>query len=136
MANISQAAAKAMLDWSLKATASLASPAGMFVGLSLTPGPSSANVSSEIGAGSGYVRQSMGFAAAATPAGSASASNGTAATFGAFSSTATVNGLFLSDTVSSGAGSMYWFGTLAAARTPSSGDQLVLAVGALAITLN
>jgi hypothetical protein len=133
VANISIYAAQKMLDWSLKATTP-ATPAGIFIGLSLAV-PSSA-ASSEVGTGSGYARQAMSFAVAATPTGSASASNSTAATFGPFSSSQAITGLFISDTVSSNAGNMYWFGNLATARTPLPNDQLVLAAGALAITLN
>jgi hypothetical protein len=133
VSNISIYAAERMLNWSLKAS-TYASPAGMFVGLSL--GAPSSAASSEVGAGSGYVRQTMTFAGAATPTGSASASNSIGATFGAFSSIATVSGLFLADTVSSGAGNMLWFGNLATVRTPLANDQLVLAAGALSITLS
>jgi hypothetical protein len=122
-----------MLDWSLKAAAP-ATPAGVFAGVSINiPG---SNASSEVGAGSGYVRQTVGFHAASTPAGSATASNTVSAAFGPFSSSQAVSGMFLSDTVSSGAGSMLWYGSLAAARTPLPGDTLLLAVGGLSITLN
>jgi hypothetical protein len=133
MANVGLYGGKNMLDWSLKA-ANPATPAGIFIGLSLVAPGSAA--SSEVGAGSGYTRQSMAFAAAATPAGSASASNSTAATFGTFSSSAVINGIFVADTVSSAAGSMLWYGAVATARTPLPGDTVTLAAGALAITLS
>jgi len=133
MANIGLYAMKNMLDWSLKA-ATPASPAACYIGLSL--GVPSSAASSEVGAGSGYTRQSMAFAGAATPAGSASASNSTACTFGPFSSSAVVSGLFIADTVSSNAGSMLWYGNLATVRTPLAGDSLVIAAGALSITLS
>lgn len=132
MANIGLGANHSMLDWSLK-TSSIATPAGMFVGLSL--GSPTTVSFSEVAAGSGYTRQSMAFAAAATPAGSASASNSTAATFGTFSSSAVISGIFLADSVSIAAGSMLWYGTIATLRTPLPGDTVTLAAGALAITL-
>lgn len=133
MANIGLYQQKNMLDHSLKAAAP-ATPAGCFIGLSLAA-PSSA-ASSEIGTGSGYARQSMAFAGALTPAGSASASNSTAVTFGTFSSSQVVSGIFISDTVSSNAGSMCWYGNVATLRTPLPGDTVVLGAGALAITLS
>ena len=133
MANIGQYAYLNMLNWSLKAAAP-ATPANIYIGLSLAN--PSATASSEVGTGSGYARQSMAFATAQTAAGSASASNSTACTFGPFSSSAVINGMFISDTVSSGAGNMFWYGSLSAARTPLVGDSLVIAAGALAITLN
>jgi hypothetical protein len=79
----------------------------------------------------------MSFVGAATPAGSgfASASNSTAATFGPFSSSAVVSGIFLADTVSSNAGNLLWFGNLATVRTPLPSDQLVVNAAALGITL-
>ena len=132
MANIGFGANHSMLDWSLK-TSSIATPAAMFVGLSL--GSPTTISFSEIATGSGYTRQSMAFAAAATPAGSASASNSTACTFGTFSSSAVVSGIFLADSVSSAAGNMLWYGTLATIRTPLPGDTMVLGAGALAITV-
>jgi len=132
MANIGLYAMKNMLDWSLKTT-SPATPAGCFVGVGI--GIPTSVASSEVGAGSGYARVTLPFIAAATPGGSATASNSSAATFGPFSSSQAVSGLFLADTVSSGAGSMLWAGSLATPRTPLPGDSLVLAVGALTITL-
>lgn len=132
MANIGIYAAQNMLNWSLKAAAP-ATPANVYIGLSL--GVPSSAAFSEVAAGSGYARQSMVFAAAATPAGSASASNSTAATFGSFSSTAVISGIFLADSVSIAAGSMLWYGNLSAVKSPGVGDQVVLAAGALAITL-
>lgn len=133
MANIGLGAYKSMLDWSLK-TSSVATPAAMFAGLSL--GAPTTISFSEIATASGYTRQTIGFGAAATPAGSASASNSLACTFGTFSSSAVVSGMFLSDSVSSAAGSMLWYGTISPIRTPLTGDTMVLATGALAITLS
>jgi hypothetical protein len=132
MANIGLGANHSMLDWSLKVTQP-ATPPNIFIGLSLGS-PTSVSFS-EVATGSGYTRQSMVFAAALTPAGSASASNSTIASFGTFSSSAVLSGMFIADSVSNAAGSMLWFGTLNTLRTPLPGDQVVLAAGALAITL-
>jgi hypothetical protein len=132
MAGIGLWAQKAMLDFTLKG-ASPTAPPGVYCGLSLTA-PSSV-ASNEVATGSGYVRQSAIFGAAATPASSGSASNNSAMTFGPFSSSAAITGLFLADTVSSNTGNMLWFGNLTTPRTPLTGDSLVIAVGALQITL-
>lgn len=138
MANISQYMTKAMLDWALLGQAVTPTrPVGIFVGLSLTAPTSVA--SNEVATGSGYVRQGSAasvFSNAGTPSGSGTAVNALAMTFGPFSSSAVINGLFISDTVSSNAGNMLFFGNLATVRTPLIGDSLVLAAGALTITLN
>lgn len=132
MANIGQYGYLNMLNWSLKVQAP-ATPAGCFCGLSLTaPNYSS---SYEVGVGSGYARQSVTFTTAVNAAGSASATNLNAFTFGPFSSSAIITGLFLSDTISSAVGSCMWYGNLAAARTPLPNDQLVVNTNALVITL-
>ena len=133
MANIGAGAYKSMLDWSLKVS-SIATPAALFAGLSL--GVPTTISFSEMATGLGYTRSTITFAAAATPAGSASASNSLAVTFGTFSSSTAISGMFLADSVSSAAGSMLWYGSLAVARTPLPGDTLVLNAGALAITLS
>ncbi len=133
MANIGQGAYRSMLDWSLK-TSTVATPPNIFIGLSL--GAPTTISFSEVGTGSGYTRQSMVFPAAGTPAGSATASNSTAATFGTFSSSAVLSGIFVADSVSSGAGSMMWYGTVATLRTPLPGDTVVLNAAALVISLS
>jgi len=133
VANISQYLTKAILDWALGG-ATPTRPVAQFAGLA-TGSPTSA-ASSEIATGSGYVRQTMTFAAAGTPSGSGTASNNAAVTFGPFSSNQSISGLFLSDTVSSAAGNQLFQGLLATARTVIPGDSLVVGVGALTITLN
>lgn len=134
MSNISQYMQKAMLDWSLGG-ATPTRPVGQFVGLATAAPSSLSNSSAEVATGSGYVRQSVAFGAAATPASSGSASNNAANTFGPFSSSQAISGLFISDTVSSGAGNMLYFGNLSTPRTPLPGDSLIIAAGALSITL-
>lgn len=133
MANISQYMQKAMLDWSLLG-ATPTRPSAIFVGLAM--GAPSSVSGSEVATGSGYTRQTCGFGAAATPTSSGSASNTNAMTFGPFSSSQAISGLFLIDnsTASLSTNQLY-YGNLATARTPLTGDSLVIAAGALSITL-
>lgn len=134
MTNLSQYMAKAMLDWCLLG-ATPTRPSSVFCGLSLGAPTSISN--SEVGAGSGYARVSGSFAGALTPASSASVSNSTAMTFGPFSSSAVISGLFLIDnSVLATATNLLWFGNLTTVRTPLTGDSLVVAAGALQITLS
>lgn len=133
MANVAQPMQKSLLDWSLGG-ATPVRPVGQFAGLSI--GAPSSIASSEIGTGSGYTRQTAIFGAAGTPASSGSASNATAMTFGPFSSSQALTGIFLADTVSSGAGTGLYYGNLTTARTPLPGDSLVVAVGALSVTMS
>lgn len=134
MANLTVYTQKGLLDWMLQG-ASPVRPAALYCGLSLTAPTSVA--SNEVGTGSGYVRQSAAFGAAVTTAGNVgSASNSAPMTFGPFSSSAVVSGLFLADTVSSNAGTGLMFGNLSTVRTPLAGDSLVLAVGALSVTIS
>lgn len=133
MSNIGLWAQKNLLDWALLG-ATPTRPSSVWVGLSL--GAPASNAFSEVASGSGYARQSGQFAAAATPASSGSASNSSAATFGPFSSSAVVSGIFVSDTSALASGNNIFFGNLATTRTPLAGDSLILAAGSLGITLN
>ena len=131
MANIAAYAEKAMLDWCLGGAAAT-QPTSRFLALGL--GAPTSVSASEIGTGSGYTRQTAIFGAASSPAGSASLA--TAVTFGPFLTAQSITGLVLFDTQgSSNTGNMLWYGTLTTARTVASGDQLVIAVGSLVITL-
>jgi|SRR6516162_1676655 len=133
MANICQYMQKAMLDWVLLGAAPTR-PASVLVGLSI--GAPSSTSNSEVGAGSGYARAAPSFGAAGTPASSGSASNNAAMTFGPFSSSQVISGLFLIDNAAlATATNALWFGNLSTVRTPLVGDSLVIAVGALQITL-
>jgi hypothetical protein len=133
MANIAAYMQAGMLNWCLLG-ATPTRPAAVYCGLSLTAPTSVAP--NEVASASGYTRQSAGFAAAATPAGSGSASNSAAMTFGPFSSSAVMSGLFLIDNnTASLSTNMLWFGTLATVRTPLAGDSIIIAAGALSITL-
>ena len=132
MANIAQPMQKSMLDWSLGG-ATPTRPVGQFLGLSLSAPTSIA--SNEVATGSGYIRSSCAFGAAGTPTSSGTATNASALTFGPFSSSAVLNGLFVADTVSSNAGTGLFYGALATVRTVLVGDSLVIGSAALTITL-
>lgn len=131
MANISAYLEKAMLDWVLGG-ATPTQPASRLAALSL--GTPTSVSGSEVLPSSGYSRQTALFGAAASPAGSAS--NTAAMTFGPFSSSAAIQGLVIYDTTAFTAGNMLWYGTLLTARTVLPGDTLVVAAGALIITLS
>ena len=105
-------------------------PSAWGVGLSL--GVPSSVSGSEITTGSGYTRVTASFAAAT----SGSAINATAMTYGPFSGAASITGIQVWDTVQSlNSGNILWFGTLTTARTVGVGDSLVVAAGALTISL-
>ena len=131
MANISTYAQKQLLDfWGGGASAT--APTTRAIGLSLgTPTSVSA---SEMATGEGVTRQLVTYVAAASPAGSVS--NSGAFTFGPFSSARTVIGLGGFDDGRSGSGNMWWYGTLATARTLGVGDSLVFNAGSLVHTLS
>ena len=133
MANVAQPMMKALLDWSLNAQTATR-PTAWFAGLASGSPTSISN--SEIAVGSGYVRQAVGFAAAGTPASSGTCTNSAAFTFGPFSSAQSISGIFINDSVSSGAGVYLYAGLLSAARTVQPGDSLVVASGALVISMS
>jgi hypothetical protein len=130
MAGVSAYAEKAMLDWVLGGAVPTR-PAAWGVGLSL--GAPTSISGSEVATGSGWTRQTVTFAAAASPAGSAT--NVSAITFGSGLTAATFTGLQVWDTAAVGAGNMLWYGNLSTVRTLGVGDSLVIAAGALTITL-
>lgn len=136
MANLMTFGQKALLDWLIAGTAATPTrPPGVFCGLSLTAPTSIA--SNEVGTGSGYTRQTALFAAAITATSNVgSASNSAAMTFGPFSSSAVISGLFLADTVATAAGIGLMYGNLSTVRTPLAGDSLVFAAGALSVTIS
>lgn len=132
MAAVSAYMEKAMLDW-VMGGASPTQPTTRAVGLSLGA-PTS--VSGSEWTGTGVTRQTITFGAAASPGGSAT--NTAAVTFGPVTSAATVTGIQVWDTISgttANAGNMLWYGNLATVRTVASGDYLVLASGALTVSL-
>ena len=131
MANIAAYAQKAMLDWCLGG-ATPTQPATRALGLSL--GVPASTSGSEMTTGLGYTRQAGTFGAAASPAGSAT--NNAPVTFGPFNTALTISGIQLWDTILTlNSGNMLWYGTLTTARTLASGDSLVIASGALTISL-
>lgn len=119
-----------LLNVSLKQTASFVSPATLGAGISLGA-PTSVSMS-EVGTGSGYTPQTLSMSSVA--ASGTIASNAAAMTYGPFSSAQSLSGIVVKDTLGT-AGNLHYFGTLATARTVSVGDSLVIAAGALTITL-
>jgi hypothetical protein len=119
-----------MLNFSLNAVAATR-PTNWGVGLSL--GSPTSVSGSEIATGSGWTRQSAIFPTAISPAGSAT--NSVAMTFGPAITPATFSGIQIWDTMSATVGNMLYYGLLATPRTLGSGDSLVIASGALVITL-
>jgi hypothetical protein len=122
--------AKQMLDWVLGG-ATPTQPASRLAALSL--GTPTSVSGSEVGANSGYARQTTLFGAAASPAGSAS--NTAAMTFGPFSSSAAIQGVVIYDTPALGAGNIWFGGTLLTARTVLPGDTIVVTPGSLIVVL-
>lgn len=114
-------AAKAMLDWVLGG-ATPTRPTAWGLGISLgTPSSTSGSECSV----SGYVRQTIVWNAAASPAGSASQNSAIQFTF---LSACTIKGWQLWDTVlSSNSGNMLSFGQLSASSVMASGDILSIA---------
>lgn len=130
MTGITTFASVALLDWHLGGSTPTR-PTSRAVGLSLgTPSSVSA---SEMATGSGVTRQGVVYNGAV--AAGQSAANSNAFTFGPFSGACTVIGLSIWDTVSTGAGNFWWYGTLATARTLGVGDSLVFNAGSLVHTL-
>jgi len=131
MANISAYLGKAMLDWVLNG-ATPTRPGANWGGLAW--GTPNSTGGSELNTSIGYSRVSALFAAANSPAGSAS--NSAAMTFGPFSSAMSILGIHIWDGSPVGSSNMLMFGTLQTARTVGPGDSLVVAAGALTITLS
>src|SRR5215475_7542957 len=128
MANIGAAGSRLMLDW-VNGVGSPTRPPFQMAALSL--GTPSSVSGSEVGTGSGYARQTCLFGAAASPTQSASIT--AAMTFGPFSSSCTIQGLLIYDTLSISSGSELWFGTLNTARTLLAGDTLFISAGNLTL---
>jgi hypothetical protein len=131
MASVSAYLVKQTLDWMLGG-ATGTQPANRWAGLAA--GTPTSVSGSELAAAQGYFsRLTALFGAAASPTGSAS--NTAAMTFGPFSSGGSALGIHLWDGSPIASSNMLWYGTLQTARTYGIGDSLVLAAGALAITL-
>lgn len=131
MPNIGVNGQKSILDFILGGSVAT-SPAARFIGLAWGTPTSAVGGGSELNTSFGYQRTSATFSAAASPAGSAS--NAAAMTFGPFSSIASILGIHMWDATT--ASNMWLYGTLQTARTVGVGDSLVIAAGALTVTLS
>jgi hypothetical protein len=89
---------------------------------------------SELNTSIGYSRITASFGPANSPAGTNS--NNVAMTFGPFSSVMSILGIHIWDGSPVASSNMLLYGTLQTARTVGVGDSLVVAVGALTITLS
>ncbi len=96
------------------------------VGLSLGSGLTEGTLS-EVAAGSGYTRKAVVFASSVAN----TFTNTAAVTFGAFSSAATMRGIF----VVNDAGSLLLYGTLSPATAVAAGSTGIIASGALKVSL-
>lgn len=133
MANVATYAEQLGLLFLLRGSTAT-TPAAWGVGLSLGA-PTSVSGSEIAQPGSGYVRKAASFASQAV----GTFTNATAMTFGPFSSGASISGLQIwdnSSTASADAPNLMWYGLLTTARTVGVGDSLVIASGALTITLS
>lgn len=132
MAGIGAYLAQLVLNATLKNTASLASPAALFLGVA-SGTPSSVSMS-EVGTGSGYTPQTVTFSSVG--ANGTKATNANAVTFGTMSSNFTPHGFFLKDSASgANLGHMLYFATVGATIV-SRGDTIVVAAGSLTISLS
>ena len=138
MANLSKLMAKNTLDWTLGVGGAIGQPAGNFMGIA------SIAVSSDATTGEwvevGYTRQSCNMATASTPAGSAISSNSSQIIFGPVTlvppAVVVASGVFLTDNAGAGLGTQVYWGSFAQARTLQNGDQLIVNVAGLSITLS
>jgi hypothetical protein len=132
MPNIGAHAQKQMLDWVLGGAGATAPSGGRWVGLAW--GTPTYTGGSELNTSIGYSRLTGSFGAANSPAGSAS--NNVAMTFGPFSSIMSILGIHVWDGSPVASSNMWLYGTLQTARTVGVGDSLVVAAGALIVTLS
>jgi hypothetical protein len=129
MAQLSDFAEKLLLDW-MMTTGTATRPTTWFLAL-YTAAPSDSGGGTEV-TGNGYARQSLSFAAAATPAGTTSNTNAVEFTASG-GSWGTITHVAI-HTASTG-GNMLWHGPMATSRTIGDGEKLNFAVGAVALTL-
>lgn len=129
MANITDFGEKLLLDWCLTAGAATRPSAW---GLAIGTGVPTDSTFVEATGLLASPRVTVGFAQQAT----GTLTNSVAVTFGTFTAAGTVSGVHVWDSMlSPGSGNCLWHGTLATARVVASGDSLVIASGALSITL-
>ena len=133
MGNVHAYLEKAYLDW-VFGGAAVTQPASRLAALTYgTPFSTSIAQGTEHSSNQGYARQSVLMGIASSPAGSVS--NTAAMTFGPFSSSAAIQGLLVTDTISINSGNILWYGTLLTARTVLPGDTLVISAGQLLVTI-
>lgn len=131
MAMFASAYASAALNWFLLASTTNAATHAINISL----GVPNATSASEIATGSGFTRQTVTWAGITFAGGTGSATNTNTVSFGPASAAATVSGVEMWDNLTSGSGTFMAFGTLATARTLSSGDSLIFNPGNLTVTL-
>lgn len=136
MPAISAAFGKTMLDFTFKGAAATQA-VGVFGHISLG---SPTNVSaSEAPTSNSLVAQTIAMPPASTAAAtnsSATVANTAALTWGPVAAgPISASGFAIKDTVSSGAGTLLWYGLLATVRSAITGDSLVMAVGSLTALL-
>jgi hypothetical protein len=138
MANISCWLEKAYLDWCLLGAGAPTRPPAIHLGLAVgTPtsiASANAAAGSEMGVATGYTRMTVTFGAANSPAGTAS--NNNYVSFGPFSSNGSAIGCHLWDAQAVGSSNCLWYGTLLNPRTFIPNDTLIVAPGALIVTLS
>lgn len=130
MANLSDWSEANMLDW-LLGGATPTRPTARHLAL-FTAAPSDSGGGTEVATG-GYARQALTFAAASSPAGTATTS--AAASFtasGAGYGTITYIGIFSAAT----GGNLLAWGPLTTQRTVNDGDTLTFSAGAITVTLS
>lgn len=129
MANLSDWSEAALLDWLLGGSTPTR-PAARHLAL-FTAAPSDSGGGTEVSTG-GYARQALTFAAAASPAGTATTSAPASFTAsGAGYGTVTHIGIFSAST----GGNLLAWGALTTQRTVNDGDTLTFAGGSITVTL-
>lgn len=129
MSALSDYSEKLLLDW-LMTTGSATRPTAWYVAL-YTAAPSDSGGGTEV-SGSGYSRQSVTFAAAATPGGTTDNSGSVSFTAsGGNWGSVTHIGIFDAST----SGNLLWHGALSSPKTVNDGDTLQFAAGAIDLAL-
>jgi len=132
MANIATGMQTSLLNWALN-NAAVTRPTAWGIGLSL--GSPTSTSASEIPVGSSNVtRQTGSFAPATAVASSATCTNSNNVTFSNLSA-GSFSGLDIFDTAATAGGGLLFYGLLTTPRTTLAGDALVIASGALTVSL-
>ena len=128
MANIAQFMQTGMLNWALITPGTIRRPLGLFCALT-TDIPTSNSWTEVVDAG--YSRGVPAFAAAAIVAGLGQSYSTGFMTFGPFASSHLIQGMVLVDDV----GNELFFAPLPSGRSVGPGDSLIIAGGAIKVTL-